>query len=247
MAKRIRYLILALTFACGGLPSRAQLANPDPAVRQVALEFSVSCRDVVSGLVYRPARGRPCKPVTFYGGYRARPISYKGAARMEFFDQADAASENPQPVAICNVPEGITSALLLFLPKAQPTAEGLKFDVVAINDSLEKVPPGSFAVINVTNNDYAAQYGTASPITISRGVNPFNRASGQVILRLAVRDGVEWINAGRRSLDLTKQNRVWVILYPPPGDSDVGPIIDTLTQELSLPTEKKEATVASIL
>jgi hypothetical protein len=246
MAQRIRYLILALTFACGGLPSRAQLANPAPAVPQVALAFSVSCRGVASGLVYRPARGKPFKPVVFYGGYRPGPISYKGPARMEFFDQADAASENPRPVAICTVPEGITDALLLFLPKTQPTAEGLRFDVVAVDDSLEKVPPGSFAVINVTNNDYAAQYGTASPITISRGVNPFYRASGRVTLRLAVRDGAEWINAGRRSLDLTKQNRVWVIIYPPPGADDIWPIINTLTQELSLPTEKKEATVASI-
>lgn len=248
MALSIRHLILALTIVCGGLSLQAQTEAPVAREeRQVNIQFSPSCRDSVDGLVFRPAKGKSLEPVVFYSGFRGRALSYKGPEKIEFFEArvapaatatatpagaTSATAEAPKPVAVCLVPEGMTKALILFVPKAAPTADGLKFDVVAIDDSPEKVAPGSFAVINVTKNDYAIHYGAPAPVLIGQGVSECYRGTGKVMLQLAKRDGDTWDTAGRRGVNLSRGNRVWVILYPPASVYDVAPVIDTLTEEL---------------
>lgn len=236
MAQRIRHLILVLLIAGGVCSPRAQTAPAAvPVVRQVTLEFTVSCRQTPQGLLYRPGKGQPLQPVKFLSGYRGLPLGYKGPETLEFFDAAALDAESPRPVAVCRVPEGMTKALLLFLPRFDAGADGIRYDVAPINDSMDRMPPNSFAVINVTGKDYMAQFGSSAPFAIARGVSNPYRASGQVMFQLATSFNGKWITAGRRRLDLSKQNRVWVILYPPRREHDVGPQIDTLTQELVRP------------
>lgn len=244
MLKKITLVIWAgLFLARFSLASATPAAGPGP--RQVTLEFTVSARESIGGLVYRPGNDKAFHPVVFYGAYRADSLRYKGAETLEFYSATTAGAENAKPVARCVIPEGMSKAFLLFFPKQTPAADGLSYDVVAIDDAMEKIGPGSFAVINLTNQEYAAHYGAASPIVIGRGVSPSYQASGEVMLRLAMQKADGWRKAGRRGFDLGERNRVWVIIYPPAAPTDVYPIIRTLTQEMPALSPRSPGTVVA--
>lgn len=242
MAHSFRHLILSILFT--GLLASEIRAESAPPEKQISLEFDVACRDVVEGLAYRPAKGKNLQAVRSYSGYRSSSSHYKGSHVIEFYDLASIKEGEPRVTAICTIPAGMTKALLLFFPKAQPAADGLKYEVFAVDDCMEKMPHNSYAFINVTNRSYAAQFGGGAPIMVERGVSVAHRGRGQDMLQLATMTDEGWDSVGKSTLNLTKRNRVWVILYPPERSQDISPIIETLTQEIAPEPAVKATTLA---
>lgn len=247
----LRRLSVLLAFAASWLGLHA--AAPEPAA--IALQFTVFSRQNIENLGYKPAKGKNLAPLTFYTGNRGPASFYKGAPVVEFFDLAatPVASTTagatgvaePQPVARCAVPEGLKAALFLFFPKSAPTADGMKYDVFVVDDSIEKVAPGSFAIINVSGRDYAASYpGASAPIKVSPGVSQAYASSGNVALHFAVNQGERWRKAGRHDFELNSRSRAWVIIYPPDSARNFYPVVSSFIDSRPAESIPMGATVA---
>lgn len=229
----LRRILFLLAFAAVFPGLHAASTEP----RSISLQFTVYSRRPIEALGYQPVPGKALAPLTFYSGYRGSISAYKGSPVVEFYDLAATVATSgpadaaPVPVARCAVPEGLKSVLFLFFPKVAPAADGLKYDVFAVDDSREKMAAGSFAIINVSGHDYAAHYpGSTAPITVASGVSPSYAASGSVALQLAVRQGERWRRAGRHDFELNDRSRAWVIIFPPDTPQNIYPVINTFIE-----------------
>jgi len=223
-------------FACAALTTLVQISAPaqSPSAdaakglpRQVSLRFTVFALGGAKGLAYEPRTGHARRPLKFYSAYRSPRYDYHGPVRIRFFDTEEA--DQALPVATYDVPEGAAGdLLLLFFPKEVPTAQGLKYDVYGIDDSLDRTPAGHFTTINVSGRDYVGQYG-GNRIAIPQGVGRAHAGKGHLILYLATQIEGIWLPTGRHDFGMGARDRVTLIFYPPASGSGVYPIIRRLT------------------
>lgn len=214
---------LGLWFAC---LHAAQPAGSLPE-REVNLRFTVVANVEMEPIGYRPMKDKALTPLAFFSADRSPSYIYKGAPELKFF-----AADADSPVAVCQIPEGMEKALLLFFPRGQPLPDGIKYDVVAVDDSEQSVPAGSFSIINVSGREFVAQFGNSAPITVPQGISPAYEASGRTLLQLARPDGGSWAKAGRHVFTLTPRARVWVLLYPGGSPTDLFPVIRRLSEQV---------------
>jgi hypothetical protein len=223
MAITLRYLITILGVLTAGLSALAQV-SPVEKPKEVTLQFSVFSLAGMGNLAYRsPA------------------YTYHGGSRLCFFEGKETGAVK-LPVAIYDVPEGASKLLLLFFPKSGEAPGDLKYDVYGVDDRIEKAPPGSFSIINVSGREYIAQYG-ASRIAIPQGVSEAHTARGRISLRLAAQIDGGWMSTGRHDFSVSTEDRVTLILYPPGSATGIYPIIRRLTDTLP-PEEGKTPDLA---
>jgi len=96
---------------------------------------------------------------------------YNGPARIEFFDEEpppgppfDEEGERvgPKPMAVTNLPANEKQLLLLFVPLAEEDQkDGLIYRIILYDDSLDKLPFGSYRLINFTKRPLVAMAGSA--------------------------------------------------------------------------------------
>ncbi len=235
MAISFRYLILIIVFS--GLAFSAQgQTQPADKPKEVSLQFTVFTLGDLENLSYVPKAKASPTVLKFYSAYRSPDYAYRGGVELCFFDSKEPGG-NPQPVAIYTVPDGARKMLLLFFPKAGATGAGLKYDVYGVDDRVEKIPAGSFSIINISGREYLAQYGD-SRFNIPKGVGETHAAKGRISLRLATQAEGGWKPSGRHDFSMTSQDRVTLIFYPPSSGTGIYPIIRRLVDTLP-PTEKK--------
>jgi hypothetical protein len=205
-----------------------------PATRQVNVRFTVTANADMGSITYLPADGKAVQPLTFYATDRSPAYSYKGEAALKFFEEGGS-EKNTVPVAVCNIPEGMKKALLLFFPRQQSSTDGIRYDVVAVDDSEEAIPAGKFSIINISGREYVGQFGGGAPILIGQGVGPAYEATGRTTLKLARNDESGWAVAGRHVFTITPQARVRVLLYPPSSPTDLYPVVRRITENVTMP------------
>ena len=240
MAISFRHLITALVcIAALASSARAQLAPTPP--KDVSLKFSVFALGGAKDIGYFSKTDKTPRALKFYSAYRSPEYVYQGGARISFFEtpstRADAVA-----VAVYDIPEGAENMLLLFFPKETPAANGLKFDIYGVDDSVRRTPAGHFTTINVSGREYVGQY-SDSRINIPQGVGQVHAGKGRVSLLLAAQIEGQWMPSGKHEFSMASKDRVTLIFYPSASRTGIYPIIRRLTDSLP-PSDEKGQTVA---
>lgn len=238
MAFTCRHLIAALgCLAALASPGRAQSATPPP--KTVNLRFTVFALGGAQGIGYYSAADKTPRMLKFYSAYRSPQYAYKGGPRISFFEMSATAVE-VTPVAVYDIPEGAENLLLLFFPKETPMANGLKFDVYGVDDSVARTPAGHFTTINVSGRDYVGQYG-GTRIDIPQGVGQVHAGKGRVALLLAAQVEGQWLSSGKHEFNVASKDRVTLIFYPSASRTGIYPVIRRLTDTLPASEEETPA------
>lgn len=215
---------MALLFFClSGLAE--PIGSNDSGSREVVLSFNVFSLGGAKGLTYFPQKNMPAKPLKFYSAYRSPVYGYKGPPLLRFYS-SDSTNIDP-PIAVCNIPEGASNLLLLFIPRESPSPEGIRYDVYGVDDGTTRTPPGSFSIINISGREYVAQY-SGNRITIPEGIGPANPGKPRVVLQLAAQVNGSWMPTGKHYFNMRESDRVTLIFYPPASQTGVYPIIRRL-------------------
>lgn len=225
MADSRRYLIVLVAFLGVFAIARAQAGPVPEATKEVSLQFSVFALGGAEGIGFQAQAGTGPRALKFFSAYRSPQYAYHGVPRMCFFDTTT--GDTAPPVAVYEIPEGAGNLLLLFFPKETPTATGIKYDVIGVDDRVERTPGGHFTTINVSGREYVAQYG-ANRILIPQGVGAVHTGKGRVSLMLAAQVEGQWMPTGRHDFSMSATDRVTLIFYPPASRTGVYPIIRRL-------------------
>ena len=110
-----------------------------PPLREVS--FSVFAVEPGLDAVYIPRPGAEPRPLEFYPTSRSSPQKYRGRSPLEIFDRASGAT-----IASIELPREIRSALLIFMPSANPRSH----DVRVIDDGDARHSVGETRVINLS-------------------------------------------------------------------------------------------------
>jgi hypothetical protein len=240
MALTLRYLIISVAcIAALASPAGAQLAPTTP--KEVSVQFSVFALGGAKDISYISKTGEGLRALKFYSAYRSPQYLYRGASRISFFETSSTGAD-PAPVAVYDIPEGAENLLLLFFPKETPTANGLKFDVYGVDDSVGRTPVGHFTTINVSGREYVGQYAD-NRITIPQGVGQIHAAKGRVSLLLAAQIEGHWMPSGKHEFNMASKDRVTLIFYPSASRTGIYPIIRRLTDTLPTMDEKGQTVV----
>lgn len=252
MAHLYRYLVLAfVSIAVTTSISR----GADPAPKQVEIQFTVFGTRAFQGLVYMTSTSTKPTPVKFYSVTLSAPYKYKGGQELKFYDGAQLAvameamaaqkKANPggpapvltlKPLAVCSIPEGLKTAVLLFFP-SEDKLNGRLCEVFPMDMAVTKVPAGNMVIINASGRDFIGQV-NSKIVTITKGVSaPFKAEDGKISVKM-VRQEADFqgvVCADKWSL-AKNQRRLWV-LFPFSNDNEVLPDTRCLTD--SLPIEEQ--------
>ena len=236
MAVSLRYLIgFFLVVSASGFGQAIRLP-------EVSVQFTVFSRQRHPGLCYLPTPlGRPVG-LHFLKQNKSERYRYEGPADLAFYDEADWARYTrgkegdpgavlPSPVAIASLPVGVRQVLLLFIPLPEAQANGLKFLVLVVDESMGRFTSGHISVINVSGRAYTAQVGRQI-LELPLGCGPSFAAEGTVDVRLAYRDSDQWVLAGHHTITVGLSARVYLCLFPASANTGVSPVIRTLVDEL---------------
>lgn len=232
MALIFRHLITAFACVAALVAARAQTAPAPP--KEVSLQFSVFALGGADGIGYLSKTDKTPRALKFYSAYRSPQYVYRGGSRISFFGTSPAAA----PVAVYDIPEGAEKLLLLFFPKETPAANGLKFDVYGVDDSVGRTPAGHFTTINVSGREYVGRYGD-SRIDIPQGVGQAHAGKGRVSLLLAAQIEGQWLPSGKHEFNMASKDRVTLIFYPAASRTGIYPIIRRLTDTLPVVAGEK--------
>ncbi len=248
MALPLRHLIngllLAVLIFTLALPVTAK-----PRAQPTPIEFTVFARYRQQNLQFLPDAQSPPQSLEFFGNTRSPAYSYTGKSRqLPIYEAApltaywEALTRDPRnppalpvPVAIADIPEGLTRALLLFIPVRNPPAGQPRLRVYVVDDSPHTLPAGFAAVINASGREYKAQLGEEI-MDVPHGIGGKVPATGTVELRLATQDGNDWVVSGRHTFRLGNKDRVSLVFFPPTSPTGIAPIIRTLID--TMPDEK---------
>lgn len=241
MAFTFRHLISGFLCLAALVAVRAQVAPAAPA-KDVSLQFSVFALGGAKGIGYFSKTDKAPRALKFYSAYRSPQYVYQGGARISFFETTSTGADAP-PVAVYDIPEGAGNLLLLFFPKETPAANGLKFDVYGVDDSVGRTPAGHFTTINVSGREYVGQYGD-SRIDIPQGVGQVHAGKGRVSLLLAAQIEGQWLPSGKHEFTMASKDRVTLIFYPSASRTGIYPIIRRLTDTLPVVAGEKGSEMA---
>ena len=264
MAYIQRYLIVCVTlfalWRCGVM--RAEGSTDRSA--DIALEFTVFAPRAVKGMAYFPeGEKKPVSGLKFYNSYRSPVYAYKGGTVLRFYDEKEAAAASEafaaataasieagtppppppvlRPIALCAIPEGVTKAFLLFIPRPSVAIGGLKYDIFVMDDGETGVPPGHFVIINASNLEFIARINNVDT-AIHRGVSPIFKSDRGLVILLAVRTEPEYHKLMiADQWDLGPRQRNLLIFFPPKSPTALLPEIVRLNDEIP---EDKDKVVA---
>lgn len=94
--------------------------------------------------------------------HRSGPYEARVGDRIDFYEGGEPFSEEDGParkvIATAAIPREITRPLLLFLP-AKKNSQGLRYEVLVIEDSTENFPFGSYRLQNLTKSAISGEIG----------------------------------------------------------------------------------------
>lgn len=194
--------LLAFAFA-----PRAPAQTPRAA--EQAGRFTVFSARPVADLGFTPRAGAPRQPVVFYPTARSPRYDYRSAMPLRFTDGPSGAV-----VASVTIPPDIRDALLLFTPIKPIPASSLRYQVAVLDDSALRHGAGALMVINLSGLALSGTVGNQD-VTLTAGLNPplATASSAKIVLRTSA--GGRTYQAYAGALQLKKNERALLILFPP--------------------------------
>lgn len=229
MANFLRTLILAAVLGSG-----TSFAH-EPA-KLVRVKFNVFALNPIESLVYVPEPDSEPHSLTFYSAARSSTYSYHGPEKLTFFRRE---KEQLVRVAECSLPTGVSQVTLIFFPSGQGGADELAYRVIAVSDEMDRIPPGSFVVLNLSGRPYGMRVGKSrfrlEPMEMS-GAMAGNASNYLSITNPSDAKGV----VGGHQFGVAGNQRVLVLVFPPVRKTSLQPIARALTDELPDGEKKKK-------
>lgn len=180
-----------------------------PRAAEQAGRFTVFSARPVADLGFAPRAGAPRQPVVFYPTARSPRYDYRSAMPLRFSDGPTGAV-----VTSVNIPPDIREALLLFSPIVPAPATGLRYQVVVLDDSALRHGAGALVVINLSGLALSGTVGNHE-VTLTAGLNPPLAAASSAKIVLRTSAGGRPYQAYAGALQLKKNERALLILFPP--------------------------------
>lgn len=169
----MRRLFIELFFFCGVvsafLPNAHAQATPVRPVPGIELR-AISIGQTLEGLQFASYRDGKAilsgKMPAIYSRFRSDPVDYKGAPEILFFDQTPPVNLFAEkdklapllPLGKCHLPDGTTKILLVFVP-ATGRVDGMKYEVLAMDDTATKFPMGTYLFMNFSKRKLVGMVG----------------------------------------------------------------------------------------
>ncbi len=202
MAHALRYLILAATVA-------SALIAQAPRTAEQPLHFTVFSAKPLVGLAYTPKPGAVPANLKFFPTMRSPRYDYRGAMPLRFIDAAASGI-----VGEATVPPEIHDALLLFAPIEPAPATGVKYHVAVLDDSAARSAAGGLAIINFSGLELSGKI-DGKDATLRDGLNPVQTVGRTAKIALHTTVKGRTVQAFTESVQLKKNERALLILFPP--------------------------------
>lgn len=202
MALAFRHLSLFITVT-------APLLAQTPRTAELPLHFTVFAAKPIVGLAYTPKLGAAPANLKFFPSMRSPRYDYRGAMPLRFSDAAASGI-----VAEAAVPAEIHDALLLFSPIETTPATGLKYRVAVLDDSAARNAAGGLAIINFSGLELSGKI-DGKDATLKDGLNPVQAVGRAAKIALHTTVKGRTVQAYADSLQLKKNERALLILFPP--------------------------------
>jgi hypothetical protein len=175
MAFTFRYLILACSLWVALAPVGTTAQTAGGGVR----EFTVLAGGDAdwTGVSYQRS-ATEAVALTFANQRRSDLHTATGEIVLFTRERIDPVTQKPARVVVARAPwpAGVRTALLVFVPRTAAGADGIEFDVLAVDDGAEAFPAETFRVLNLTPVTLLARIGEREA-EIKPGVSPVVRLS----------------------------------------------------------------------
>ncbi len=151
----------------------------------------------------------------------------------------------PVPVARVTLPADMPTVVLMFMPRTTPGADGIEFDVVPIDDSLEAFPADTLRVLNLTPVSLHAHIGERQ-VEIKPGLSPalslleVRKPEATVVpFALSVSQaGAKLRTLYRGPIEAHANSRTLVTVHPPGTPDSRKMRVSIVLQTVEIPTPK---------
>ncbi|MDF3058522.1 MAG: hypothetical protein K0R17_2737 [Rariglobus sp.] len=220
MALSFRYLITGWLVWAGLTATIARAQSPANGERQFTLLAGGEAN--WQGVAYQPVLAKVV-PLTFSHQRRSDVQKAVGETLVFTRERIDPSTGQPVrvPVARVSWPAGVRKALLVFVPRSIRGADGLEFDVLAIDDGFEAFPGNSLRVLNLTPVNLLGRIGErqaefkpgVSPVTDLADLVPPGAAAVALALGMRTETGALTLYLG--PLETSPSTRALVMVLPP--------------------------------
>ena len=185
--------------------THAQTAAPTSQV----VRFSVFSPQRIKDLTFAPRPGGAPQTLAFQPTARSVRYEYRGAMPLRFLDGTTGAV-----LAEATVPPAMREALLLFTLLPTPTAQGLKYQIAVLDDSVARQVPGTLAIINLSGLTLAGTVGKEA-VKLKAGLNPAITIGRTAAVTFRATHNNRSVQSYAGNVQLTARQRALLILFPP--------------------------------
>lgn len=205
-----------------------------------SVQFSVYSLAEIEKLFFVPSPGQKAISLRFLSAYRSPTYSYRGPRQIRFFS-SNVDPEHSLPVAIWEIPDETRKVVLLFQPSSSRASDALPFDVTAVEDSLDKIPLGHFAIYNVWGVEFEGKYGSRK-IRVKGGLNEPLKGTQHGLLKLFSETEGQKLQVAGYGFEVLAEDRVMILIFPPTKNSSLAPLIRKLTDTVPAVERENRAT-----
>lgn len=168
-----------------------------------------------------------------------------GEALVFTREKIDPATQKPVRVAVARAtwPAGVRTALLVFVPRAAAGADGIEFDVLAMDDGVEVFPAETLRVLNLTPVMLLARIGEREA-EIKPGVSPLVRMTDvlkpgerAVPLALGMRTEAGPLTLYLGPIEARAGSRALVLVLPPKAVGSRKVRVNVIAQTVAVPAK----------
>lgn len=247
MAFSVRHLIPAFALVLAGLVMPAPGAHAQPAADggNGARQFTVLAAGEADWKgIYYGAPSATTAPLAFSTQRRSAAHGVAAGALVFSREKKEPATGRVVrvPVARTQWPAGVRTALLVFVPCAAASGDGMEFDVTVLNDGEDAFPAGSLRVLNLTPVGLFGRAGRVD-VAFAPGVSPALAydavkapEASALSLALAVQTeaGIKPLYLG--PVDASPSTRSLVLVHPPKIAGSWKVRVSVITQTMPVPT-----------
>ena len=182
-------------------------------------------------------------PVAFSPQRRSEVQKAAGEALVFTRERIDPATAKPVRVAVARAswPAGVRTGLLVFVPRATAGADGIEFDVLAMDDGDEGFPADTVRLLNLApvpllarlgEHNYEMKSGALPPIRLA-DVAAKGVASLALAVGLRTEEGMVPLYLG--PIEIRPRSRVLVLVLPPRVEGSRKVRVNVIVQAVAKP------------
>ena len=185
-------------------------------------------------------------PVAFSPQRRSEVQKAAGETLVFTRERIDPATAKPVRVAVARAswPAAVRTALLVFVPRATTGADGIEFDVLAMDDGDEGFPADTVRLLNLSpwpllarlgEHNYEMKSGALPPIRLA---DVASKEAASLALAVGVRTGEGLVPLYLGPIEIRPLSRVLVLVLPPRVDGSRKVRVNVITQTVAKPAVK---------